>query len=414
MHAKNNLLTAPHSDKPRHRFSKQLLLAIVATAIGVLAAELVLHRAGVRDRRVQSRYRTPHPVFGWAPESGASYVNPLPEEQVHVAYNSKGWRDLERDIEKPEGTFRIAVLGDSFMEGYSVNFEESFHRLLEDALDGRSRDVEVLNFGVGGYGTLQEYLVYREAVSKYSPDLVLLGFCMGNDLRNNSRELESKLGAGKFKTVARPFLEASTDAWRVAETDNEAAQRRYQRALKERRSILSRIYQSSSVLQLLRGAAANLLRTRIGETSADDMDLAMTGVHYCEEPPEIADAWDTTSRILVRLRDEVAADGADLVVFSVPSRHEVNRSYMHRVRSDSTNPDRLCLDAAPGFDRLDSVLEELGIVGVELLDDFRREAAEEELFRRSDQHWNSRAHETAVSAVKASLDQWGLVPRQAN
>jgi hypothetical protein len=49
----------------------------------------------------------------------------------------------------------------------------------------------VMNFGTDAYGTAQELITLRQHVWQYSPDLVVLAFFSGNDLRNNSTVLES-------------------------------------------------------------------------------------------------------------------------------------------------------------------------------------------------------------------------------
>ena len=50
--------------------------------------------------------------------------------------------------------------------------------------------VEVLDFGVSGYGTAQELLTLRDHALAFDPDVVVLVFYAGNDVRNNSRQLE--------------------------------------------------------------------------------------------------------------------------------------------------------------------------------------------------------------------------------
>jgi hypothetical protein len=47
-----------------------------------------------------------------------------------------------------------------------------------------------MNFGVDGYGTAQEFLTLTEDVWQFSPDIVVLAFFPGNDVRNNSAVLE--------------------------------------------------------------------------------------------------------------------------------------------------------------------------------------------------------------------------------
>ena len=71
--------------------------------------------------------------------------------------------------------------------------------------------VEVINFGVSGFGTIQEWQMLEHYVGDYAPDLVLLAFLPGNDVRNNSRQLESdhrrpfaELNDGKLQLRVRP------------------------------------------------------------------------------------------------------------------------------------------------------------------------------------------------------------------
>lgn len=95
-----------------------------------------------------------------------------------VRINSYGMRDEETTIKKPEDTFRIAVLGDSVTFGYGVSVEESYPDILEKKLqDNRvgDRKIEVLNFGVMGYGMNQNLSVLEHKVFDFEPDIVILG-----------------------------------------------------------------------------------------------------------------------------------------------------------------------------------------------------------------------------------------------
>ena len=47
-----------------------------------------------------------------------------------------------------------------------------------------------MNFGCDSYGTAQELMTLRHRVWQFSPDVVVLAICTGNDIRNDSIELE--------------------------------------------------------------------------------------------------------------------------------------------------------------------------------------------------------------------------------
>ncbi len=108
-------------------------------------------------------------------------------KMVPFATNSHGLRDKEYRLEKPRGTFRIAVVGDSFTVPSGVRIEDAYHSRLEDRLNQNHAQqnhvsaFEVINLSVPGY-TLRQYLaVIRGRASSYDPDLILVGFCARND-----------------------------------------------------------------------------------------------------------------------------------------------------------------------------------------------------------------------------------------
>ncbi|RME59295.1 SGNH/GDSL hydrolase family protein [Candidatus Parcubacteria bacterium] len=121
------------------------------------------------------------------------------EGRAYVVINSDGLRDREHSIQKPTGVWRIAVLGDSYPEALQLPMEQAFWAVMErelntrcDALKRKRLTAEVINFGVSGYGTARELITLRHKVWKYDPDLVLLAFLTGNDVRDNSRALNQE------------------------------------------------------------------------------------------------------------------------------------------------------------------------------------------------------------------------------
>ena len=82
--------------------------------------------------------------------------------------------------ENPRDVFRIVLLGDSFMEAYSTNLEESFRPTSRTPGPARAgAEIEVINLGVGGYGSLQEYLAFDLVGRDYRPDLDPAGILSG-------------------------------------------------------------------------------------------------------------------------------------------------------------------------------------------------------------------------------------------
>lgn len=153
---------------------------------GLLVCELLLRLLGIS-----------YPVFVWTdPVRGVAHIPGAKSPNKFdghswIEINSDGWRGPDVALKHPTGTFRIALLGDSFIEGFEVPFEQTAGEVLERRLSAlRGTPVEVLNFGEGGYGTTQELLTLQHEVWKYSPDLVLLAVTTGNDISDNYRPLK--------------------------------------------------------------------------------------------------------------------------------------------------------------------------------------------------------------------------------
>jgi len=206
------------SSKPR-RSSRPILFVIIATVVptllgAVLVAGLLIHqeRLVITWKPFSARLQTP-PKYVEEPgaeRTGHRYLFddelgwrniPNWEAQTggrHLKINSKGLRDREYPHEKPPGTKRILVLGDSYVWGYGVGNNERFTDFLEIQLGREDINCEVLNSGVSGYGTDQEYLWFRSEGVKYQPDLVILAFFVLNDPMNNVSAVQYGLSKPLF------------------------------------------------------------------------------------------------------------------------------------------------------------------------------------------------------------------------
>ena len=92
--------------------------------------------------------------------------------------NSHGMPDRERDRAKPDGLFRIAFVGDSISASFGhVPRESIYLSLVERQLNRGAPDGirgESLNFGVNGYGILQNLRQAQTRVRPFDPDLVVV------------------------------------------------------------------------------------------------------------------------------------------------------------------------------------------------------------------------------------------------
>ena len=172
-----------------------LALAICGVVVACLIAEITIRLSSL----AKPQFYTYSASRGWKLAAGASGFQ-LDEGRAFVRVNRWGYRGPDWTLAKPPATLRVAVLGDSFTEAQQVPEDETFSAVAQRMLTrelgtfahGRYasiRQVEVMNFGVDGYGTTQELLTLDDAW-RFSPDVIVLAFFAGNDFRNNSVVLE--------------------------------------------------------------------------------------------------------------------------------------------------------------------------------------------------------------------------------
>jgi hypothetical protein len=118
---------------------------------------------------VALKHTVPDPNLGFvhAPNTHAFLMG------VDVRISSQGLRDREYSYAKPAGVFRVLMLGDSTVLGWGVRVEDTAAKVLERELGS---GFEVINAGVGNYGTVQEFTYYKTYGRLFHPDLVILQY----------------------------------------------------------------------------------------------------------------------------------------------------------------------------------------------------------------------------------------------
>jgi hypothetical protein len=304
---------------PARSRAGRLALLAASTLVTLLVAEAALRIAGVG----YPNFYGPDPERGWSLLPGAA-GRWTREGNAEVRINSDGLRDREHAAAKPPGVYRIAILGDSCAEALQVPLDETFGARLEGELGAcpalRGRRVETLNFGVSGYGTAQELLTLRSRVWKYRPDLVLLAFYGGNDVRNNYRPLE--------QDPLRPYFLLDRGALRLDDSFRASEGYRLRRSLPAR--ALYALFNRSRLLQLGK-MAKSALDGYVGAWKARRVttqpieELGLDNAVY--QPPADAawrDAWEVTEAMLREMDAEARRHGARLAVASLSTPIQVD------------------------------------------------------------------------------------------
>jgi hypothetical protein len=309
-----------------------IIVALLVLEIGLrLIPQAQLDALVERSSQRLALYRL-DPRIGWSlkPE-GETVITTRDDRSIPIQINSLGLRDTEHPYQKPPGVFRILMLGDSFTEALDVKLEESYPYLVEQCLTDRlNMPVEVINAGVSGYGTPEEYLFYINEGVKYQPDLVVWMLYTGNDFTDLFRNLETRLVAGfggyQFRLDAGK-LEKTWVSWAYPHNENvtwpELLLRRYSRVWR----VLA--YPESKIYWAYRDWRAGLDKS--GEATAAEQPLDwryyMHTANFSESedvPPEVRQAWKLFWAVVDELHARVIGNDQQLVSVIIPADYQVN------------------------------------------------------------------------------------------
>ena len=237
-------------------------------------------------------------ISGWWIHEGKGWVK----------VNKDGLRDKYYPKYKSKKTFRIAILGDSFAEAIQVNAEDTFWSFIEQKLgncpDINNQRVEVINFGIGDYGTAQELMTLRYRVKDYSPDMLILAIFTGNDIINNSKALSPD---DRFS----PFLIEQEGQFLMNLSLKETKTYQWRSSLT--RKVIFSIINNSYLLQVLNKARIYFKNSRNFLEKETQNDINFDIIKHLDFTPQLyfknedenwEKAWDITEELVKMIRQE--------------------------------------------------------------------------------------------------------------
>jgi GDSL-like lipase/acylhydrolase family protein len=292
------------------RIATGLAVALMALALSAIAAETALRLVGYRmpvllPDSVRATYHLARNsqflYLGYLPGAVEDYATP-------VSLNDLGFHDHDYAPERPwPSTYRIMVLGDSYVAAWEVPLEETFHKRLEARLAkenplGRG-SYQVIAFGQGRSAQEAEIEWLRKYGPVYKPDVVLLLFFCGNDFMENDPVT---------------FGEASDFGLRYI---GKVAPRK----LKFFRRLM--IVPSSRLNGLIAEAATEYYAEHLDRfdatISAADLLSPEIGIYRNPLAPEWQAAFERTGKLLEVARHEAKALGARFVLASLSGPQEI-------------------------------------------------------------------------------------------
>jgi len=293
--------------------------------------------------------------------------------------NSLGFNDDEHSLEKKSGTYRILVVGDSYVEAMQVERDSAFHQLIEAKLNANGRKTEVIAMGRSSQGTIAELKILEDYGLRFKPDLVILGFLPINDISDNSPALKER-----YNLLGMPFIPV-----------------RMKLFLRERSDLL---FFLTDRIDRLRSSKERM-----------SFFLEVFDLRKIENDPIWQQAWRNTYGALLKMKKRCEENDAELLVVSFTSELEI-ASYVHPNKSRNLLEEKYRLgELAEHYDfklpdrLLSNFCRNNGIVLLQLnalFADLKKKNGSDLRFHYFyDGHWNPRGHAAAANAVMNFLDQ---------
>ena len=299
------------------------------------------------------------------------------QQGIPAVTNSHGHRDVEVTLEKPAGVFRILVLGDSFTVGANVRQEEAYPKILEKRLKSvYGSRIQVVNAGVGGWDPFQYAQYFEHYGYQFEPDLILIGFFVGNDTFDANTSPEKLNTAILGHTIsrdaaARPFIKLQVF-----------------------------LYEHSNLARLVlnRGPVASSTFIR---KQCDDFTEQYLAIQRARMPNHLRynsaqreKAQNAVSQIR-RIRDR--AGDTPVVVALLPDENQVNQTLQKRIlpanelsQYDFKMPQSMLVE----------MFREIGIPTIDVLPAV---LADHRCLYMNDTHWTPEGHELAASVILEHL-----------
>ena len=348
---------------------------VLAVTLGlILALELLLRLlapqelVGIRVRG--DHFSVPDSALGMRYVPGSIWRFRHPEYQATYSINPDGFRDAKQwSSQKPPGTIRVLLVGDSFTFGQGSDYDQIWPVLAERELAQKGTKVELVKAGIQGLDTRGELILMRRLVPRYDIDAVVVGFLI-NDLYFNK-----PYSSGPVPVRAAPGMGGIRESAIRAGDGNRSFH-----LLTLARRIVSAGDAAYVSFYLRWPTVGNYFRLPLSKEAASQVEIT-----------------DTLFRQIATYCDSV---GKPLIVFSMPQQFQI--LYPRSGRSDPgvdvRYPDRHFseLAAALGFDWVPS------------LDSFisASKTAKQDLFYRLDGHFTPGGN---VVAARVFIDE--VIPK---
>ena len=319
--------------------------------------------------------------------------------------NRFGFNDIDYPLQRSADIFRVLAVGDSF--NWVGRREEIYPALLRRKLAEHcgAHKIEVINAGYLMTHTGDQLAMLKKYGLQYNPDLVLLGFFVGND-----------------------FIDADPNRKRIVVNDiymdidkrNELIVLGYPIIAKSR--LLLFIEQKYKIISELRKAKAELRKIkprsereeREGSLSEETfLNIERNRLEFFNLDASREGRFQENIYYIFRSISEMDAilksRNTKFIVAMFPDEFQVNETLLNTIFAQfNLKKEDYDLELAQSL--LKEFLKSKGIPFIDFLDKFRTEGQRQELYLLRNTHWNNLGNQLAADILFEDLARSRMVP----
>jgi len=309
------------------------------------------------------------------------------QQLIPAQANKNGHRDELVLIKKTDGTLRILVLGDSFTVGANVAQDDIYVEVLETLLTKNNKSpVEVINTGVGGWQPFQYAQYYEHYGWKFSPDIILVGFFVGNDTYDKMTNVQQLRTAILGRRISRKA------------------------ALERFISLKVFMYNHSNIARLILNKRAITRSRRLIRKHCADFSDSYLNIQHNRMPNHLKRT-NTQEKLaqnsieqIKRIKKLAERDSIPLVIVLIPDENQININLQQALL---TNKKRKKFDFEMPQSMLKDMFADIAIPVIDLLPSFLEDSR---CLYMNDTHWTAKGHALAAEVIHEKLIGEKMLP----
>jgi hypothetical protein len=370
------------------KYKKRIIQNVVLLFVSVIVALLLLE-LGTRVLGLNSDYGYPEDMYQKDELLDYSLTPNIEGRVIKQEFNtpfktnSKGMNDIEYS-NKGINDYRILSLGDSFIWGmYGTELSETFSKILESNLneESESTNFQVMNSGVPGYGTDQEFLYLKHRTTELELDMVILSFTIGNDFYDNLQNgeytvndhgqlIRQKKDVPKLLKI-RDFMLENSHSYRLIE-----------------KGIITIFYKFIG-------------RNVVGKVRNFDLSLEFSLV---DPPKKTLDKMNITTNLLKEINDFTKSKNISLVLVMIPTASQVD-NHLWNVYIKENKLDQTKYYYRKSQDFLIKWAEHNNVMIIDLLPSLKEKNIDNDFYWSLNAHFNKKGNQETANILYYNLIQ---------